>query len=314
MILSKTHTSTLFSSLSADAEAGRKVQRHFMPPQQADFEGYTFGYRVHSKMPVSGDFVDYAYFGDGLMLFFVLDVSGHGTGSGLIGLMVSQLIRRCATSFLEVKSAEVGRGRHLPHDACVAEWPAKILTIVNRELLQVSSPCHFTGVLGVLDLNRHRLHYTVAGHHPFPVFIGHQGAAFLESHGKPVGLFREVSWLSRSISFVSGQHLAILTDGIWPFIEGSSTLEKEGYLLDWLGTQLMMDADSTPIKRVQNRATSAFDHLVAQNVLTHSRNKEREGDDLAAVESMLLKGWSSTSPCSMLLDDDVSLLVISRGE
>lgn len=315
------HNNTVSASLVMDAKAARAVQRRFMPAQTESWGHYTLSHRAYSKMPLSGDFVDYAYLGEGKILFFIVDISGHGSGAGLITLMVKQAIQRKAKSLFNAYKDETQSECSIVNSGSVLteRWPSDLVSAVNEDLLEMGCPCHFTGVVGIIDGLSHQLHYVSAGHYPLPAWIQPQTLCFLGSKSKPVGLFKGMRWESRSISLKCGGHLAILTDGIWPFVKGGSTLDKESRLLKWLNDCLLKGAPLGGIRQLHIELISEFDRLIHHGSL-EPFSIAGEGNEHKLTHEMepeVFKASFSTSDDCLrycTLPDDVSMLVISRGE
>jgi len=84
--------SSSLQQLREDAEAGRKVQRQFLPAAQQRFGNYVFSQRLFPSMYLSGDFVDFFPIDANHVGFYIADVSGHGAASAFVTVMLKTLI------------------------------------------------------------------------------------------------------------------------------------------------------------------------------------------------------------------------------
>ncbi|MFQ3199922.1 MAG: sigma-B regulation protein RsbU (phosphoserine phosphatase) [Zhongshania sp.] len=205
--------------LQQDQQAGKHVQQLLLPDTPKQIGGYSFCHFILPSLYLSGDFVDYFLVGDDNAVFFVADVSGHGASSAFVTVFLKNLFARKRSDFL-----------HRGSTAILS--PAKMLTLANRELLEMGIGKHVTMCIGVFDLKCHQLCYSVAGHLPAPAMTLDSAAEFLPEHDMPVGLFADAEYSDHAISFPPGAVLTLFSDGILEVLDNETLEEKERKLLD----------------------------------------------------------------------------------
>lgn len=205
--------------LQQDQQAGKHVQQLLLPDTPKQIGGYSFCHFILPSLYLSGDFVDYFLVGDDNAVFFVADVSGHGASSAFVTVFLKNLFARKRSDFL-----------HRGSTAILS--PAKMLTLANRELLEMGIGKHVTMCVGVFDLKCHQLCYSVAGHLPAPAMTLDSAAEFLPEHDMPVGLFADAEYSDHAISFPPGAVLTLFSDGILEVLDDETLEEKERKLLD----------------------------------------------------------------------------------
>ena len=100
--------------------------------------------------------------------------------------------------------------------------------------METSLNHHLTFFVGVIDTHTHEMRYVVAGHLPMPLLVTEQGAEFITGSGKPVGIFRDVSWTIHSQILPEKFSLVCFSDGVLEILPPTSLQEKEAYLLELL--------------------------------------------------------------------------------
>jgi sigma-B regulation protein RsbU (phosphoserine phosphatase) len=215
--------------LQQDQQAGKHVQQLLLPDTPKQIGGYSFCHFILPSLYLSGDFVDYFLVGDDNAVFFVADVSGHGASSAFVTVFLKNLFARKRSDFL-----------HRGSTAILS--PAKMLTLANRELLEMGIGKHVTMCVGVFDLKCHQLCYSVAGHLPAPAMTLDSAAEFLPEHDMPVGLFADAEYSDHAISFPPGAVLTLFSDGILEVLDNETLEEKERTLLD-----IVKEGDGTSV-------------------------------------------------------------------
>ena len=203
-------------SLERDQRAGRYVQQRMLPPSPFVIGGYRLAHRVQPSMILSGDFVDYQRMGRNHFVFYIADVSGHGASSAFITVILKNFSRRLRRERRSRKMLD----------------PSEILAALNGELFEQGLGKHVAMFIGVVDLEGNTVTYANAGHFPHPVHAAEDGAAFLESHGKPVGLFGEVTYDVATVSLAPGESLVAFSDGVLEFMQDDGLQAKESRLVD----------------------------------------------------------------------------------
>src|SRR5690554_5019473 len=160
-----------------DQQAGRHVQMSILPESPLVICNYRFEHCIIPSLYLSGDSVDYKPISKNKVMFYIADVSGHGSSSAFITVLLRFRVEQMRREYV--------RGRFSWHFS-----PARILESLNRELLDSGLDKYITLFMGVLDQMRGTLSYSVAGHYPLPVLYMNGVARFLPVSGNtfPIGL------------------------------------------------------------------------------------------------------------------------------
>jgi serine phosphatase RsbU (regulator of sigma subunit) len=204
-----------------DEEAGRRVQELMLPESPQQFGEVLIEHRVQPSFMLSGDFVDYFDIGEGRIAFYLADVSGHGSSSAFVTMLLKTLGSRAR--------------RDLLRNPQLARRPSFFLQLANRELLALGLDKHATLVCGVLDPAARRLYWAMAGHLPQPVVFDGKTAKYLAGKGMPVGLFDGAVYEDRMHALPERYVLAVFSDGVLELLSGRTLAEKESALLSLVG-------------------------------------------------------------------------------
>ena len=151
---------------------------------------------------LGGDSFDYFWLDKDNLVFYLLDVAGHGLRASLPSLSVINLLR----------------SRTL-NDADYYQ-PKSVLTSLNK-VFQMSdrNDKYFTIWYGVYNCQERRLIYSTAGHPPGILLNNkyHQELTEkrLKTTGVPVGMFPEVKYANGYCKIEPNSHLYIFSDGIY---------------------------------------------------------------------------------------------------
>src|SRR5690554_441072 len=207
--------------LERDQLAGRQVQRRMMPAPLHTADGYKAAHYIAPSLYLSGDFVDYALIKKRYLAFYLADVSGHGASSAFVTIWLKHIVSRMVREeglFSDEASFERGA------DA--------MLQIINRELHETRLNHHLTFFVGVIDTQTQEMRYVVAGHLPMPILVTPEGARFLEGCGKPVGIFKNVTWQIYTLQLPEEFSLTCFSDGVLEILPEKELLAKEAHLLN----------------------------------------------------------------------------------
>jgi sigma-B regulation protein RsbU (phosphoserine phosphatase) len=216
--------------LEQDQAAGRQVQKAMFPAHSLQTGEYWFSHRILPSLYLSGDFADYFEVGQSKVVFFLADVSGHGSSSAFATVLLKNLFARKRSDFLR-------RG-----DATVID-PIGMLKLANRELMELHVNKYATMVVACLDVETHELSYSVAGHLPKPVLITPGTAEYLPGEGMPVGLTAEANYTLQHIALPETFMLVLMSDGVLETIANVDLIQREKVLLERLSGPLEKPGD-----------------------------------------------------------------------
>jgi serine phosphatase RsbU (regulator of sigma subunit) len=205
--------------LEQDQQAGRQVQLRMLPATPLVLDDYVFSHTVIPSLYLSGDFTDYFTVGEDHVIFFIADVSGHGSSSAFATVLLKNLFAR--------KRSDYSRRA----DDTIMH-PVKMLQHANKELLELGVEKFATMVVGLIDVRENTLSYSIAGHLPLPVLVSSEGARYLEGEGTTVGLMADAHYEEHVVTLPQSFMLALFSDGILEILPPQNLIEKEKYFLD----------------------------------------------------------------------------------
>jgi sigma-B regulation protein RsbU (phosphoserine phosphatase) len=204
--------------LEQDQQAGRQVQMRMLPATPMVKGPYVFSHTVIPSLYLSGDFTDYFTVGEHHVIFFMADVSGHGSSSAFATVLLKNLFAR-------------KRSDYLRRDDDTVMHPVAMLQRANKELLELGVDKFATMVVGLLDMRENTLRYSVAGHLPLPVLVSGSSARYLPGEGSTVGIMENATYEEHQIQLPDSFMLALFSDGILEILPAKTLLEKEEYFL-----------------------------------------------------------------------------------
>ena len=203
-------------TLERDQRAGHYIQQRMLPSSPTTIDRYRLAHRVLPSMILSGDFVDYFRLADSHFVFYIADVSGHGASSAFITVILKNFTRRL-------------RREYRPH---MLRNPGEILALLNRELLDQSLGKHVTMFIGVVDIAANHAALANAGHFPHPIHAAGGVATFIETPGKPIGLFDNVEYEVTDVTLAPGDSVVAFSDGVFEVMQEEDLAAKERRLVD----------------------------------------------------------------------------------
>ncbi|OLO03827.1 PP2C family protein-serine/threonine phosphatase [Salinicola socius] len=185
--------------LRDDQRAGGHVQRKLLPSPGVTHLGVRCDYWFAPSLYLSGDFLDFQRCDDRYSFFYFADVAGHGASSAFVTVLLKYLCNRWLAQW-----------RTLLPEAFPSRWLGEL----NRELLETGIGKHATVFAGVLDHERHFLHYALGAQLPMPILQTEGRSAYLGGSGPPVGLFPDVEYPIYGCSLPESFRLWFCSDGV----------------------------------------------------------------------------------------------------
>ncbi len=201
-------------TLEADLRAGRHVQQAMLPARPFSSRGLGVDYALRASLYLSGDFVDYFELKPGVLLHYIVDVSGHGVSSAMVTILIRNEVNRLRTEW------RYGISDHIEH-------PANILQHLNQELLRSQIGKHATLFIGILDSRRKSYRYANAAHFPYPVVEMDDTVRTLEEPSSPLGLFEKATYSEHDFNYTDYMALAFCSDGLLETRDGRNLADKE---------------------------------------------------------------------------------------
>ena len=180
-------------ALERELTVARDVQRELLPREVPDVAGLELAGVCRPAIAVGGDLYDYLRDGDGRLGVFIADVSGKGVPAALL-----------------MANLQASMRSRFP----TAETPGSLAAGLNDALCGSSSAARYaTAFLATFDPGTRGLSYTNAGHLP-AILVRDGETARCEDGGMPIGLFEGAAWETGALTLVSGDLLALFTDGV----------------------------------------------------------------------------------------------------
>lgn len=204
--------------LRADQEAGRRAQIQMLPEPETRFGDYRFSHTILPSLYLSGDFLDYFAIDERYIGLYISDVSGHGSASAFVTMMLKSLMNQPLRQYR-------AEGNPL-----ILE-PAALMTWLNEEVLHAKLGKYFTMFYAVLDRETDTLSFANAGHFPRPVLVTEGRGQWLEAAGFPIGLFPWGNYEQHVIKLGASFRLGLFSDGLLELLGDSRLEDKQSHLL-----------------------------------------------------------------------------------
>ncbi len=298
----KRHEEAL-NSVTSDLRLAADMQFALLPKEK-QLAGINTNWLFKPASFLAGDIFDYFLVGDSQMVFYIIDVEGHGIPSALTSFAVNNQLNPSPQGMCR---------RHLRATSNVDTAVLRILEELNRQFAKPSGDNrYFTMIFGVMNLFSGQITLAQAGH-PAPLHYStrEDSVVAVGNGGMPVGMFESAKFETTNIEMHPGDRLYIYSDGAiecpstggefygqsrlehsvrnWagiPIEKLSSILDKE--FLDWNGTSQFEDDVSmvcleyqTPLQlganRVQSSSYNGVERRLAEQPLnTTSKDSFRQ--------------------------------------
>ncbi|NCN10873.1 MAG: SpoIIE family protein phosphatase [Leptospira sp.] len=181
-------------SILRDLRLASKLQsKVFNIPQDIPFR--VLG-DIHPALFVSGDYYHVLPLDENNVLVLLGDIEDHGVTSGLIALLMSNLVRDLA------KNKEMN--------------PSMYLEKMNKELCYDIGTHSMTAVVMIINTKYKKINYSRGGH-PFPVFYPNDRSDYQllgERSGHLLGIMSDIDFINHEMSFQEGDVMLIYSDGL----------------------------------------------------------------------------------------------------
>jgi serine phosphatase RsbU (regulator of sigma subunit) len=204
--------------LQEDQDAGRRAQLQLLPPVEFSFENYSFSHKVIPSLNVSGDFLDFFEIDQRYIGFYLADVSGHGSASAFVTMMLKSLFNQ------PIRNYRINGDKTILSPSLTAAY-------LNEEIIDANLGKHVTLFYAVLDTHDKKLSYCIAGQFPRPIIYQHNQLTKLPQRGFPVGLFSWATFEQSSIDVAEEFSLFMFSDGVLECMK-ADTVVQENFLED----------------------------------------------------------------------------------
>lgn len=183
-----------FFRMQEELRLAAKIQLDLLPKSFPKIAGYDIAGKTVPAQLVGGDYFDFIPIDTNRLAFALGDVSGKGLPASLLMANLQATLRGQIISTVPVKE-------------CIRR--------ANRLLFQSTSADKFvTLFFGVLDLEKHLLCFSNAGHNNPLLFSSVGAPRFLATGGTVLGIMENFPYEEEVIPFQAGDLLVVYSDGI----------------------------------------------------------------------------------------------------
>jgi phosphoserine phosphatase RsbU/P len=194
-----------YQTLHSELQAASELQLGLLPTVSDIHPNYSLDWLVLPSSFLAGDNLNYFMMQDRYLIFYHLDVAGHGIPSALLSVTLNQLLSPQPGSPMVRFDPNLELKRIVP--------PVEVVSELNRRF-QPQGDGYFTMIYAVLDTETHEIRFCQAGH-PSPIKIDVDGVASeVGSGGFPVALWPDMTYEETTMMLLPGERLVLYSDGV----------------------------------------------------------------------------------------------------
>lgn len=194
-----------FRGIQSDLQAAAALQVSLLPTVSEIHPSFCLDWLLLPSKFLAGDNLNYFMIQERYLVFYHLDVSGHGITSALLAVTLNHLLSPHPGSPMVRFDTNLDIKRIVP--------PVEVVSELNRRFLP-QGDTYFTMIYGVLDTETRELRFCQAGH-PRPLKLGKEGTVTtIGDGGFPVGLWPDITYDETITHLLPGERLIIYSDGV----------------------------------------------------------------------------------------------------
>ncbi|WP_281646877.1 SpoIIE family protein phosphatase [Parendozoicomonas sp. Alg238-R29] len=197
------------TSVESDLESAAKTQESLLAPP-AVIQGVGFDWHFQPSQILGGDMFGYHALDDEHVMFYQLDVAGHGIPSALFSFTLNNLLMDmdAHTTMLREQISNPPYYKVRPSEDVVASLNQRFQTTAETML-------YFTMIYGVIHTPTGKVRMTHAGH-PETLWLRPADGELhpIKDTGLPVGMMPGMSWSFSELTLKKGDRLFMYSDGI----------------------------------------------------------------------------------------------------
>ncbi len=194
-----------YKTIQSDLQAASALQASLLPTVSDVHPSFCLDWLVLPSSFLAGDNLNYFMMQDRYLVFYHLDVAGHGIPSALLSVTLNHLLSPQPGSPMVRFDPNLELKRIVP--------PVDVVCELNRRF-QPQGDGYFTMIYGVLDTKTREVRFCQAGH-PSPLKIHRdQTITTVGDGGFPVGLWPDMTYEETTTSLQAGERLVLYSDGV----------------------------------------------------------------------------------------------------
>jgi sigma-B regulation protein RsbU (phosphoserine phosphatase) len=188
-------------NLEQDLAAARLTQQSLIPHKPPILPGWEVAALYRPVIQVGGDIYGWLRLGDGRILFWIADATGHGAAAALLTTLAKLLFHHASVE----------------HDA-----PAEIMRVVDRDFRSMlGARCFMTAMCVALNPKTGTASIVGAGHPPLLVARLNGKTELITSSSPPLGLVTRSSFTETPLQLAGGDLFLLYTDGLYGSANGA---------------------------------------------------------------------------------------------
>jgi sigma-B regulation protein RsbU (phosphoserine phosphatase) len=194
-----------YQALYSELQAASELQLSLLPTVSDIHPKFSLDWLVLPSSFLAGDNLNYFIMQERYLIFYHLDVAGHGIPSALLSVTLNQLLSPQPGSPMVRFDPQLELKRIVP--------PVEVVSELNRRF-QPERDGYFTMIYAVLDTHTREIRFCQAGH-PSPIKFASDGTATeVGAGGFPVGLWPEMSYDETVTTLEAGERMVLYSDGV----------------------------------------------------------------------------------------------------
>jgi PAS domain S-box-containing protein len=207
--------------IKRDLEMASVIQRSYLPPRTPAVKGVRIAWELVPCDELAGDTLNIVSLEDRHVVFYVIDVSGHGVQAALLSAALTHWLLPSADGRAGGAGAAAGGEDADTAGAVGVERagaylsPVAVAEHLNKRFpLDPETGQYFTMIYGVLDVHSREFRFVTAGH-PAPIHVTRDRQPLLHpSRGLPVGIVAEPQFEENVLRLEPGDRVYLYSDGL----------------------------------------------------------------------------------------------------
>lgn len=239
--------------IQKDIDTAAAFQNELLPPNNIQYGNYKFNWFLIPTKQLAGDIFNYYLLDDGKIVFFLLDVAGHGVSSSMLSFTLNNILAPYSTEnqiFTRFDSSE---------SSLLVSSPAMLFKKLNEHFFKSHDAMqYFTIIYGIIDPVTDKIKLSRAGH-TNPIILRNDGnVEFLNIKGTAIALLSEADFEEVEFRLFPGDRLLLYSDGITECIRETNEIFGFDRFKDFLSGK--NETDSAALLEEIKRAIIEFKH------------------------------------------------------